>query len=271
MASIYKKKSDRRRKGASWYVRYKAADGRHVSVKGCPDHAATNLIAQELESQAELARRGVISPAQERCVEQGNRPIGEHIAEFIRTVDSRERAPRYLQQIKSRIEAFVTFTECCYLSELRPEQATAFRLALRARTFGRDKRKYSNFTIREYINNLKAFTEWAWKTGRLASDPVQGIDRVDEASLRKKHPRRALAPDEFGAMLEVTQRRPLWELQTIRTGARKGQRVAKLRPEVEAAAIEKGRERFTAYLVAFWAGLRRAELGAIEWGDLSLV
>ena len=241
-----------------------------MSVKGSPDHATTKLIAQELESKAELARRGVISPAQERCVEQSGRPIREHIEEFIRTVDSRERAPRYVQQFKSRIEAFVQVAECRFLSELRPEQATAFRLALRARTFGRDKRKYSNYTIREYINNLKAFTEWAWKTSRLESDPLQVIDRVDEASLRKKHPRRALSPDEFGAFLEVTQRRALWELQTIRTGARRGQRVAKLRPEVEAAALAKGRQRFMAYLVAFWTGLRRGELSAIEWGDLSL-
>ena len=270
MASIYKKRSDRRRRGSSWYIRYRSADGRHVSVKGCPDHAATKFIAQELESQAELARRGVISPAQERCVEQGGRPIGEHIAEFIRTVESRERAPRTVQQIRSRIEAFVRFAECRYITELRPEQATAFRLELRARTLGRDKSKYSNYTIREYINNLKAFTDWAWKTGRLASDPLQVIDRVDEASLRKKHPRRALTPDEFGALLEVTQQRPLWELQTIRTGARRGQRVAKLRPEVEAAALTKGRQRFMAYLVAFWTGLRRSELGAIEWGDVGL-
>ncbi len=32
----------------------------------------------------------------------------------------------------------------------------------------------------------------------------------------------------------------------------------------------KGRERFAADLVAFWTGLRRSELGAIEWGDVGL-
>lgn len=270
MASVYKKKSDKKRRGSSWYIHYKAADGRRVSVKGCPDYAETKLTAQRLESQAELARRGVISPAQDRCIQQGNRPIEEHIAEFISTVDSRDRAPRYVQQVKSRIERFVKFAECRYITELRPEQATRFRLALRTHTFGPEKRKYSNYTIREFINNVKAFTEWAWKTGRLASDPLQVLDRVDEASLRKKHPRRALSPDEFGALLEVTQLRALWELQTIRTGRRRGQRVAKLRPEVEAAALVKGRQRFMAYLVAFWTGLRRSELAAIEWGDVAL-
>ncbi|MCH8854109.1 MAG: tyrosine-type recombinase/integrase [Planctomycetes bacterium] len=268
MASVFKKKRDKRRKGSSWYICYKDSSDKWVTIKGCVDHEATRLMANELEAQSGLERRGIVTGSQSRCAKQGKRPIAEHIDEFVATKEGKGRADRYVQQIRGRLEAFVEFISCKLIPEITAERATAFVLDLRGRKCG--KTNMSSYTIREYVNTLRAFTAWAVLTARLQSDPLVTLGRLDTKALRATRPRRALSPDEIGAMLEVTLTRPLDELRTIRTGPRKGQKVANVSPEAKVKAESLGRDRHVAYLTLLWTGLRRSELGAIEWGDVGL-
>ncbi len=65
MASVFKKKRDRSRKNACWFIAYQDENGVRRTVKGCTDKAATQRVAAKLETEAELRRRGIIDP-QER-------------------------------------------------------------------------------------------------------------------------------------------------------------------------------------------------------------
>lgn len=131
-------------------------------------------------------------------------------------------------------------------------------------------RDCSGFTINEHVGTLKQFTKWAVLTSRLASDPLAATKKADASKLEKKRPRRALSPDEIGRLLSATLDRPLYELQTIRFGKRRGQQVAKVRPTVATRAIALGRDRVRAYLLALWTGLRRSELRQLQWCDVRL-
>src|SRR3954471_20134835 len=82
MASVYKRKRDRARKGAAWYIAYVDERGVRRSVKGCPDKAATEGMARKLESEAELRRRGVIDPRTDAYAAHASRPLAEHVREF---------------------------------------------------------------------------------------------------------------------------------------------------------------------------------------------
>ncbi len=268
MASIFKSKRDKRRKGASWYICYKDGSDKWVTIKGCADHEATRLMANELEAQSGLERRGIVTGAQSRCAKQGKRPIAEHIDEFVATKEGKGRADRYVQQIRGRLEAFIEFVSCKLIAEITAERATAFVLELRGRKCG--KTNMSSYTIREYVNTLKMFTAWAVLTARLQSDPLVALGRLDAKALKATRPRRALSPDEIGALLGVTLTRPFDELRTIRTGPRKGLKVGNVSPEAKAKAEALGQARHVAYLTLLWTGLRRSELGAIEWGDVGL-
>jgi len=76
--------------------------------------------------------------------------------------------------------------------------------------------------------------------------------------------------DEIARLLDAVERRPLLELQTIRTGPRRGKAVAKVKPHTKAKALRKGRERRLVYMLAVWTGLRRNEIRQLTWGDVHL-
>lgn len=65
---------------------------------------------------------------------------------------------------------------------------------------------------------------------------------------------------ELTRLLEVARRRPLLDALTVRKGKRKGERYAKVRPEVRQRLEAVGRERALIYKTLVLTGLRKNEL-----------
>jgi len=266
MASIYKRKTDRRDAGKPWYIAYADEHGKRCVVKGCTDYRATQEIARQLEADAARRKRGVIDATDERIAEESRRPVDEQVDAFMQYVRSRKRdghAGRYLQQVKARLDAFTAFCKVACLRDISPDSAAAFIDHLKSR-------KLSGVTLNEYVGTLKDFTTWATATHRLAKDPLAGIHREDPKKIEKTRPRRAFSADDIGALLDATTRRPVVELRTIRHGPRAGKADAKIKPDVLAKAERLGQERRLAYLLGAWTGLRRGELAALQWCDVRL-
>lgn len=76
--------------------------------------------------------------------------------------------------------------------------------------------------------------------------------------------------EELGNLLDVTVRRPLLEVMTIRIGKNCGKAVGKVSPRVRDKKIRLGQNRKIAYMLAFWLGLRRNEISQLTWGDVHL-
>jgi integrase len=266
MASIYKRKQDRNDRTKPWYYAYVDENGQRHVEKGCTDYKATQEIAAKIETDVAQRRKGLITVSQEILLEQGKRPIGEHLQDFmrhVRTRDAKERAPRYLLQVENRLKAFIASGEIVVIAHVTPDRIARFLDNLK-------KRKLSEVTLNEYIGTLKGFTTWACSHNRATEDPLANVHRKGPKKLEKKHPRRAYSTDEIGALLAAARSRPLRELQTIRHGPKKGQQTAKVKPETERRVMRKGLERELAYLLAIWTGLRRNELRHLRWGDIRL-
>ena len=90
----------------------------------------------------------------------------------------------------------------------------------------------------------------------------------EKADPRRK--RRAMTEVELAKLLDVARQRPLLDAMTVRRGARKGQLVANVRPEVRQKLGRLGRERALIYKTLVLTGLRRAELGSLTAGQLVL-
>ena len=88
-------------------------------------------------------------------------------------------------------------------------------------------------TLNEFLNSLTAFSNWLVKNGRLATNPFKHVDRIDTVG-RERVQRRALTDAEMRRLLAVA-----------------------------------GTNRI-AYLTAVTTGLRRGELDALIWEDISL-
>jgi integrase len=266
MASVWKRKQDRRDPNAAWQITYTDERGERRTVAGCPDHRATEEIARKLESDVALRRRGVVDAIAERIAEQGRVPIAEHVRAFMEYVKARKpsgHAKRYLQQVESRVHAFIRFGNIAYLPEVDADKVVAYVAAMQARGD-------SGYTINEHVGTLKQFTRWAACTNRLAKDPLAATRKADAGKLKKTRPRRALSADEISRLLNATLGRPEMELRTVRRGPNAGKPVAKVSDRALAEAEALGRERVLAYLLTFWTGLRRSELKALEWRDVRL-
>jgi integrase len=75
---------------------------------------------------------------------------------------------------------------------------------------------------------------------------------------------------ELRRLLDVAAHRPLNKALTVRKGIRKGQTVAKLRPEVREQLEELGRERALIYKTLVLTGLRKQELASLTVAQVRL-
>src|SRR4051794_15540591 len=95
MASVFKRKADRQRKGSPWYLAYRDAEGRRRTVKGCPDKAATERMAAKLESDAALRREGLVDPKDDAYRRHAARPAADHLADWGADIRARGKTPKY--------------------------------------------------------------------------------------------------------------------------------------------------------------------------------
>jgi integrase len=89
-------------------------------------------------------------------------------------------------------------------------------------------------TLNEYLGCARACLNWLVKTGRLRSNLLDGVEKVEMRGQQVRN-RRSLAHDEF--------------LRLVEAG---------------------GEDRGVVYAVGYYTGLRRAEIASLCWGDFDL-
>ena len=269
MASIFKRKQDRSRKGSKWTARYFNHEvGSWRSFVAYPDKDLSMVMAQRLELESGLRREGFTDTMRDRSI----LPIEQPLLEFLTTVRSRENGDGYLAQLEQRIRRVLEETGVKRLIDIDAGRVESALLLLRCqRGFEGDEGKLVSGTTRnEYATSIKAFTAWAFKRRWIGHDPLAALAKASMKKVGRERPRRALTAAQVGALLDGTRRRPEIELMTIRTGENKGQLGAKVRDKVLVRARKIGQDRWMAYLLAVWSGLRRQELQKLQWGDLHI-
>jgi integrase len=99
--------------------------------------------------------------------------------------------------------------------------------------------------------------------------PLTGIPKANQKADPRRH-RRAPTEAELGRLLDMARRRPVLDAATVHRGARKGEAVARLRPEIVARLEVLGRERALIYKTLVLTGLRKGELASLTVGPLEL-
>jgi integrase len=94
-------------------------------------------------------------------------------------------------------------------------------------------------------------------------------NRADEKADPRRR-RRAMTEAELTRLLEVARCRPLLDALTLRTGKRKGETFANVRPEVRQRLIALGRERALIYKTLVLTGLRKNELATLTVAQLRI-
>ncbi len=234
-----KKRTKRRSRGTGvlfkrdprgpWIGRWTDATGRRRerSTRTTDKATAERVLAKRL-SEAALCREGVIDPRAERFREERRRTAADVVADYIRSCTRQGMAPRHVSQKESRLGLFLKGARIDTLAAIDPDRLETH--LTRIADAGRSAR-----TVNLVRADAVAFMQWCVKTGRVESNTLRVVPKLDESRDRRRV-RRPLTDDECARLIAV--------------------------------AREEGREAW--YLAALLAGLRKGDLIRLRWGDLDL-
>lgn len=201
MGSLYKRNDAGGKKG-KWYASYVDHTGKRVKKStGTTDKQTAQQILGKWESDVALRTRGVIDANAERLATMGQRPVQEHIDEFIAKKVAAGKNEKYIQRTRNHIEKIAAFAGFHTLADIQPEGVEKY-LADMVETDDRAGR-----TRQAHTQSIKSFTRWAFRTGRMASNPLDIIDRPSPDRDRRLE-RRALTVEEWQRLKTATEAGP---------------------------------------------------------------
>jgi integrase len=247
----------------TFFARYR--DGNRLVVEvatGCRSEDAARQVLAELERKAERVRSGLISPSEARVADHRSTPIGEHVAAYITSLEASEASPGHVAETRRILKAVLAG---CGFATLADLERSAVEHWLNRRRQGGTSARTRNIDL----TRLNSLVNWCVANGRLTTNPLRGIPKANEAADPRRR-RRSMTEAELVRLLEVARMRPLLDASTVRRGKRKGEVVAKLRPDVRQRLEALGRERALIYKTLVLTGLRRGELASLTVGQLRL-
>ncbi len=228
-----------------WTIQYRDANGKIKRVKAYADKAASKKLMHDLETARARGEQGLVNPFKAANASA----ISEHLADYIRHLESSGRDSMYCYIAKQRIQRVIDETGWTALTDITADSFGRWRNAAKVnpRSVGfrktKEKKKTASArTLNQYLDTVRAFTNWAAGVkrmpgvpagdGRMIATALAGVGKVDGEARRK---RRALSDDDVVKLLNASPA-----------------------------------DRAMVYRFAVTTGLRRAELEQLAWGDLRL-
>ena len=230
MASIFKRAD---RPNGKWYISYCPVPNVHKTVAGCKDKRATEQLANKLETEAFNRSKGIIDATAEKLAAGEARPIGQHLDDFEKVMQGRGRCEIHVHTTRRLIQDVLDGCEFKTAAAFDAARVSVFVADLKAR--GKSAR-----TINANLTAIKSFSRWLFQNGRMRTDPMPLVGKLNEKADRK-HRRRPLADDELAALLEAASAgavsydmagpdRAMLYLLAVETGLRSGE-LRSLTPE----------------------------------------
>src|SRR3954452_12202735 len=83
-----------RDESSTYFARYRDGDGIVIEAPtGCRDETAARQVLADLERRAERVRAGLLTPAEARTANQLAKPLAEHVASYIESMEARGVIP----------------------------------------------------------------------------------------------------------------------------------------------------------------------------------
>jgi integrase len=235
-----------------------------VAPTGCRDETAARQVLADLERRAELVRSGVMSGAEAAIGRHHAAPITEHINAYITYLEAAGCCKEHRKERRRQLRRLAA--ECGFATLADLDRGSMERWLAERTPGGMGAR-----TRNSYLTSVIAFCNWCCEPGnhRLAINPFDRMPKANEKADPRRQ-RRAMTEAELLQLLDVARQRPLLDALTVRRGRRKGERYAKVRPEVKERLQLVGRERALIYKTLVLTGLRKGELASVTVAQLHL-
>jgi len=215
MASVFKRKKDRRNKKKPWLIAYTDENGKRHTITGTTDKAVTEQIARNLENKAALRRHGVTTAEADRLCKHAKSPIAEHITAYLGECRHEGQSQLHVTNKTNQLKRLVDHVKATRLMDIEPNGVAEFLQSLK-------RAGLSHRTVNQHRCTVVAFLNWCVEMKRLSSNPLQGkaVKRLDEREDRRRV-RRALSPDELQWLVSVAPKRRMAYLAAYWTGLRR--------------------------------------------------
>jgi len=212
-------------KAKTYTGRYRfTADLLDTEVKlGVTDKQVAQSKLAAIVKQAEMEQQGLAAP--QRQVETVSMPLKVVVREWIADLSAKGRKPHYCGIMEQFMGVFMRDCQWATVADIQPDTFIRWRGANRGK---------SPKTLNEYLGCVRAFLNWLIKSGRLPSNPLACVEKVETRG-REVRNRLSYTHEEF--------------LGLVAAG---------------------GPDRGVVYAMAYYTGLRRAELASLCWGDFDL-
>ena len=247
----------------TYYARFKDHTGRTIDrATGCRDETNARQKLAAWEKETEQVRVGVFKAGDLDTARAAADPIEPHLAAYLQSLVVAEVSDVYRTNAGRAVRRLRDELALAALRDLRREKVEPWFADAIADDMGAATRNY-------YRQSIVSFANWLVATKQLREHDLAGIPLADRR-LDPRRQRRALTADEIARLLAVAATRPLDDARTLRTGKRKGEMVADIRPEVAGRLLALGRERVLVYRTLIYTGLRAGELRSLTVSRLDL-
>jgi len=236
-----------RQASEAWYIRYRSHDGSLVTEStGCREKTNAELILKDRQRTVEQIKAGIL-PASQAANLHSKRTVFDHLGDFLSTMTGSAMHRKNTETCCRRLIADCGWTTLVGMERFHLERW----LADQARA-GRSVRSSNSFQAA-----ICTFANWCVTNHRLMANPFGGIKKPDVRT-DPRRPRRALTPEELGALIQAAQDAPEWpELKHGRS--------------TRLPAIRfTGRDRADLYLFLSSTGARVGEAKQLNVADLYL-
>ena len=146
--------------------------------------------------------QGLIDPAAERFADSGRKPIAEHVADFISSMEARGRDAKHVRTTKTYIERIVAQAAAEHVANLSLATVTV-ALGVISQELGLSARG-----VDAHAAAIKGFTRWAWKDNRIRAYELGNIGRRNEQADRR-YVRRPLTDTELRTLIATARTAPM--------------------------------------------------------------
>ena len=233
MATIYKRKQDKSKKRACWFIGYKDHTGKRRTRKGFTDRRATERLAAELEENARLVRHGY-----KPCPRSGEiASVGEILTEFERHLSNRDVTSKRVDEVLAKVRRVCSGLGAERIADFDSCKVEAFLALLRSEGMSKQ-------TSNHYVKTLRQFGNWLVKTQRAEVNPFAEVPLLNVRTDRR-HDRRPLLPEELSRLVHAAE---------------------------SGKGIENvpGADRAMMYVLSAWTGYRKGEIGSLTLQSFDL-
>ncbi len=166
----------------------------------CADKDAAQQVANALETEVALRKRGVINTKQERFAHEARRTSMEQVADFRAYLTAKGNTQNHIHQTCRQIERIIAACHAENIVDLTG--AGVLSVIGELRDGGTSLR-----TCNAHLRSVKSFTRWLWKEKRTADDALAGLSQFNEETDRR-HVRRELTPEELSELIAHVEASP---------------------------------------------------------------